>query len=108
MQRRATKLIPDPAHLDYTRRLKCLKLPSLKYTRLRGDLIQIYNLPQGNDKRKETFTKYFTLASSSSNFHQTRGHKSILLFLELLIYGTISLTLLELMLLILKKIKRNT
>ena len=40
VQIRATKLIPGIRNLSYTERLKRLKLPTLKYRRLRGDLIE--------------------------------------------------------------------
>ena len=73
VQRRATKLIPELAHLDYTERLKYLRLPSLKYRRIRrGDLIQVFNILQCDNKEKENFNKYFTLTTSKHN--QRRGH----------------------------------
>ena len=42
VQRRATKLVPSLAQLDYVDRLKSLKLPSLRYRRRRGDMIETY------------------------------------------------------------------
>ena len=47
VQRRATKLIPEIANIPYEERLKKLKLPSLKFRRLRGDLIETYKIFQG-------------------------------------------------------------
>ena len=47
VQRRATKLIPDIAKLPYQNRLIKLNLPSLKYRRIRGDLIEAYKIFQG-------------------------------------------------------------
>lgn len=44
MQRRATKLIPEVSRLPYQQRLKVLNLPSLKFRRLRGDLIQTFKI----------------------------------------------------------------
>ena len=41
VQRRATKLIPGYKELDYKERLIRLKLPTLSYRRLRGDMIEI-------------------------------------------------------------------
>ena len=63
VQRRATKLIPSIKDLTYEDRLKHLKLPSLKYRRLRGDLIQVFNI------FKTSNNTFFTLKDS-----MTRGH----------------------------------
>ena len=42
VQQRATKLVPGLKDLDYTARLKILKLPSLSYRRDRGDMIETF------------------------------------------------------------------
>ena len=47
VQRRATKMIPGFSDLSYPDRLKKLKLPTLSYRRLRGDLIEIYKILSG-------------------------------------------------------------
>lgn len=47
VQRRATKQIPALKNLSYTERLKFLKLPTLAYRRLRGDLIEAYKIIHG-------------------------------------------------------------
>ena len=44
VQRRTTKLVPSIKHLSYQQRLEVLNLPSLKYRRLRGDMITVYNI----------------------------------------------------------------
>ena len=44
VQRRATKIIPDLKHLPYEERLRILKLPTLKFRRLRGGLINVYKI----------------------------------------------------------------
>ena len=42
VQRRVTKLIPELRDRDYEDRLRTLKLPSLYYRRVRGDMIEAY------------------------------------------------------------------
>ena len=44
VQRRATQLIPGFSELSYPDRLKKLKLPTLAYRRVRGDMIQVYKM----------------------------------------------------------------
>ena len=44
IQRRATKELPGMRDLSYIERLKLLKLPTLAYRRLRGDLIEVYTI----------------------------------------------------------------
>ena len=49
VQRRATKMIHKIKDLPYLERLRYLRLPSLKYRRLRGDLIQCFKIVKGFD-----------------------------------------------------------
>ena len=42
VQARATKCVPGLQNVSYENRLKAMKLPSLKYRRKRGDLIEAY------------------------------------------------------------------
>ena len=44
VQKRATKLLSQCQGLSYTERLKYLKIPTLKYRRLRGDLIEAFKI----------------------------------------------------------------
>ena len=44
VQRRATKMIPGYSDLSYPERLRKLKLPTLAYRRIRGDMIQVYKI----------------------------------------------------------------
>ena len=70
VQRRATKQIPGFSKLEYSERLRILKLPTLKYRRLRGDMIQTFKMlhPEvGYDKSLPTFLKF----ASTTNL---RGH----------------------------------
>ena len=47
VQRRATKQIPGFRELSYSERLKKLKLPTLIYRRIRGDLIETFKILHG-------------------------------------------------------------
>ena len=47
VQRRATQLVPELKELNYEERLRTLKLPTLAYRRLRGDLIEVYKIMSG-------------------------------------------------------------
>ena len=48
VQRRATKLIPGFDDLEHRERLKKLKLPTLTFRRLRGDLIETFKILSQN------------------------------------------------------------
>ena len=47
VQRRATKILNELQYLTYTEKMKKLSLPSLKYRRIRGDMIFVYKLMNG-------------------------------------------------------------
>ena len=42
------KLVPELVNINYTDRLKMLNLPTLKYRRKRGDLIQVFKIMNGH------------------------------------------------------------
>jgi len=68
VQMRATKLVLTVKHLTYKERLVQLKLPTLKYRRLRGNMIEVLKILTG---------KYYTNVTFSFEKHQdcrTRGH----------------------------------
>jgi ribonuclease P/MRP protein subunit RPP40 len=44
IQKRATKLIRNCKSMEYTNRLKWLELPTLKYRRFRGDMLELYKI----------------------------------------------------------------
>ena len=50
VQIRATKLVDGMSDMEYDERLKLLKLPTLKYRRERGDMIEIYKHLNTYDK----------------------------------------------------------
>ena len=56
VQRRATKQISGLCDLSYTERLRRLGLPTLSYRRLRGDMVQVFNV-----------VRYVHLATSSTS-----------------------------------------
>ena len=67
VQRRATKMVREIAHLPYEERLKHLKLPSLVHRGRRGDMIQLHKIiNDGVDIDKNIFLDF----QSST----TRGH----------------------------------
>ena len=70
VQIRATKLIPGIRNLTYTERLKRLKLPTLKYRRLRGDLIELYKIV--NSK----YDKSVALKINFAPYTSTRGNSA--------------------------------
>ncbi|XP_071160820.1 uncharacterized protein [Mytilus edulis] len=69
VQRRATKMLPNLKDLSYEERLKILKIPTLKFRRLRGDMIETYKITTGVYDSKVT-EGLFTRNTSST----TRGN----------------------------------
>ena len=67
VQRRATKMVPGLHNLQYEDRLKTLKLPSQKYRRERGDMIETYKYLNNIYK---TDHNWLVMDEASS----TRGH----------------------------------
>ena len=68
VQRRATKLIPSVASLNYGDRLRAIRLPSLLYRMRRGDMIQTYKIIHDIDKvNRDVFFTDVTVEA-------TRGH----------------------------------
>ena len=66
-QRRATKMIPCIRDQSYEERLRYLKLPTLVFRRLRGDLIHVFKYLKGYYKNGADL---FTLCDND----RTRGH----------------------------------
>ena len=69
IQRDFTKRIDGMSNLDYSERLRKLKLPSLEYRRLRGDLIETFKIT--HDIYDPTTTKSLLTLSNITN---TRSH----------------------------------
>ena len=68
VQRRATKQIAGMQNLTYEERLRKLKLPTLAYRRLRGDMIETYKILTEKYDR-QACEGFFELNTTS-----TRGH----------------------------------
>ena len=47
VQRRATRQLPELKSLSYEERLKKLQIPTLRFRRLRGDVIEVYKMLSG-------------------------------------------------------------
>jgi hypothetical protein len=73
IQRRYTRRIQGANHMGYEDRLSFLKLPSLEYRRLRGDMIETFKLMH-NFYDADTITGLFHLPVSTTS-QTTRGHK---------------------------------
>jgi len=52
---RATKLVITVKHLSYKERLERLKLPTLKYRHIRGDMIEVYKILTDKYDNKLTY-----------------------------------------------------
>ena len=68
VQMRATKLIKNIKYLTYTDRLKHLNLPTLKYRRIRGDMIEVYKILTNR------YHKDVNLHFERNLDQRTRGH----------------------------------
>jgi hypothetical protein len=47
VQRRAMKQIPSLKNMEYNQRLRKLNMPTVKYRRARGDMIEVFNILNG-------------------------------------------------------------
>ena len=65
---RATKIIPGLRNLTYKDRLQKIKLPTLKFRRLRGDLIEMYKIVN------KCYSPDTTLSIRYNTYAQTRGN----------------------------------
>lgn len=77
VQERATKLINGYGNLSYTERLKLLDLPTLRFRRLRGDLIEMYKHFYTYDKNALTGPS-FNVRQRSSRKHKHQVNEAFL------------------------------
>ena len=72
IQKRATKLVLTVKKLCYEERLRKLKLPTLKYRRIRGDMIEMYKIFAG--KYDSEITEWIT-GKCTERQYDTRNHR---------------------------------
>ena len=65
VQKRATKMIYSIKKMNYENRLKFLNLPTLKYRRLRGDMIETYKIITGKYDNNSVVNIEFNSQSST-------------------------------------------
>ena len=68
VQRRATRQLPGMSDLSYSERLRKLKLPTLAYRRVRGDMIELFKILTG--KYDPEVSNFIRLSDNTT----TRGH----------------------------------
>jgi len=73
VQKRATKLVINLKKISYTNRLQRLKLRSLKYRRLRGDMMEVFKMTHNTYDPDVSLKLEYNLGCS------TRGNKYKLL-----------------------------
>ena len=84
VQRRATKMIPELANLEYSERLKRCKLTTLEIRRYRADLLEVFRIVHGIDELEPN--SFFTLRRAREgrnlrchNFHIEKQRFNLLL-----------------------------
>ena len=75
VQRRATKTVPGLKDLSYEDRLRKLKLPTLIYRRVRGDMITVFKFFNEKHGYDPTLPSILPLHSEVIKESKTRGHK---------------------------------
>ena len=73
VQRRATRQLPTLSKLPYEERLIHLKLPTLAYRRIRGDMIEVYKIM--NEIYDKNVTTFLKTRVQSVDRTSPRGHK---------------------------------
>ena len=71
VQRRATKLLPGLKEKSYPERLRALKLPSLAYRRLRGDMVEAFKILNGH---YDSSVSQGILCQADGSTRTNRGH----------------------------------
>ena len=74
VQKRATKQIPGFNNLSYPERLKKLKLTTITYRRIRGDMIETYKII--NEKYDPEASSFLKLLLNSGNRFSRRNNSN--------------------------------
>ena len=74
VQRRATKMLPGLKDLSYPERLRNLKLPTLAYRRMRGDMVETYKILNGHYDHDVASGILCLSSEQRSNQRDMRGH----------------------------------
>ena len=78
VQTRATKLVISTKNLTYKDRFKRLKLPTLKYRRIRGDMIEVYKILTNKydsrvdlylEKQQDSITRGHSVKLVNNRYH---------------------------------------
>ena len=72
VQRRATSQVNNVKNLSYADRLRKLKLPTLLYRRMRGDMIEVYKIL--SEKYDPEVSNFLPLHKELRPVHSTRGN----------------------------------
>ena len=72
--RRATKLIPGLYDKPYKERLAAIKVPSMKYRRMQGDLILVYKILRGGN---QSLGDLFMISESRTRVHNFKLYKPL-------------------------------
>lgn len=76
VQRRATKIVPELKHLSYEERLETLGLTTLRERRIRGDMIETYNIMTGKvNVNKEKFFQILPKRGDLNLRHDMKNFK---------------------------------
>jgi len=73
VQKRATKLVIAVKHLKYEEKLKQLNLLTLKYRRIRGDMIEVYEIFSG--KYDDIHVVSWLIGRHFESSYDLRGHR---------------------------------
>jgi len=83
----ATKLVISIKNLTYKDRLERLKLPTLKYRRIRGDMIEVYEILTNKynsrvnlylEKQQDSITRGHSLKLVNDRYHYNLTKKFLL------------------------------